>query len=42
MKIFKLHLLNSLEEKNSYYTEILNDLIKNKEKIDIVDIQPNY
>ena len=43
MKIFKLCLLNSIRRnKDSYYTEILNDLIKNKEKINIIDIQPNY
>ena len=43
MLIFKNFLMNSLNKsKNHYFTEILNDLIRFKEKINAIDIAPNY
>lgn len=43
MQIFKKFLINSKNKnRNNYFTEILNDLIKNNEKIQIKDIAPNY
>ena len=43
MQIFKKFLINSKNKnKNNYFTEILNDLIKRKENIKIKNIAPNY
>ena len=43
MHVFKTFLINA-ENKNKkhYFTEILNDLIQSREKINIIDIAPNY
>ena len=43
MKIFKDFLLKAKNKNENYYfTEILNDLIQFKEKINIKNIFPNY
>lgn len=43
IKIFKKYLMNSIDKnKDHYFTEILNDLIKIKENINIKNISPNY
>lgn len=43
MRIFKKFLVGSNHKnKNHYFTEILNDLIKAKENIKVIDIAPNY
>ena len=43
MYLFKNFLINSKNKnKNDYFTEILNDLIKEKEKIKLKNIAPNY
>lgn len=43
MDIFKNFLIKSKNKnKDFYFTEILNDLIQNKEKINIKNISPNY
>ena len=42
MQIFKKFLMNSKNKnKDNYFTEILNDLIKSNEKINVIDIAPN-
>ena len=42
MQIFKKFLINSKNKnKDNYFTEILNDLIKSNEKINVIDIAPN-
>lgn len=41
--IFRKFLLKSKNKnKNFYYTEVLNDLIQHEEKIDIINVAPNY
>jgi len=43
MQIFKKFLIGSNHKnKKHYFTEILNDLIKAKENIKVIDIAPNY
>jgi len=43
MHVFKKFLINSKNKnKNDYFTEILNDLIKKKEKIKLKNIAPDY
>jgi choline kinase len=42
MQIFKKFLMNSKNKnKDNYFTEILNDLIKSNEKINVINIAPN-
>lgn len=42
MRVFKDFLINSKNKNNNhYFTEILNDLIQSKEKINVIDISPN-
>ena len=43
MKTFKNFLINSQNKnKNHYFTEVLNDLIKFKEKVNVINIEPDY
>ena len=43
MKIFKDFLINSKNKnKNNYFTEVLNDLIRVNENIYVKNIGPNY